>query len=305
MEEHELAREERPGDWAAWMEATGGRAPVAPLRPASLTGGPSPASRTTDVAALPPPDAEAEAPAAPEPEIQPLHDDGAEAPRSARREATRQRILDAAREVFAERGVIGGTVEDICERAGFTRGAFYSNFGDKDDVVDALVEREHERLLGHLEASFAGIDRAVVDAGGDLAAVCTALVDQLLRSIPIDRQVSLVQTELEIHAIRRPDQAGRFVAINLAFRDRIARFLEDGMRTLGRELLVDRVHLTDAIVAIAESSVRRALLSGPDADPDAMASAVLPGLLLALSKPLDDAPAGHGDTARQPGRQAG
>ena len=266
------------------MEGPGGRAPAAPARPGRVS--PSAA----DVAPTPVPVAEKEA--GPEPELVPLLDDGPDVPRSARREATRQRILDAAREVFAERGVIGGTVEDICERAGFTRGAFYSNFGDKDDVVDALVEREHERLLGHLEASFAGIDRAVVEAGGDLAAVCSALVDQLLRSIPIDRQVSLVQTELEIHAIRRPDQAGRFVAINLAFRERIARFLEDGMRTLGRELLVDRVHLTDAIVAIAESSVRRALLSGPDADPDAMASAVLPGLLLALSRPLDDAAAG-------------
>ena len=264
------------------MDGTG-RAPAAPPRPA-----PAPAPRTADLAAVPAP--------GPEPEAAPaLHDDpldGSDTPRSARREATRQRILDAAREVFAERGVIDGTVEDICERAGFTRGAFYSNFGDKDDVVDALVEREHGRLLGHLEASFAGIDRAVVEAGGDLAQVCAALVDQLLRSIPIDRQVSLVQTELEINAIRRPDQAGRFIEINLAFRDRIARFLEDGMRTLGRELLVDRVHLTDAIVAIAESSVRRALLSGPDADPDAMASAVLPGLLLALSRPLDDPPAG-------------
>jgi len=272
------------------MDGPGGHAPAAPSRPDTQA---SPTTRTR-----PSRSARAKAPAAspsvvppiplaPEPD-QPA-DDGAEAPRSARREATRQRILDAAREVFAENGVIGGTVEDICERAGFTRGAFYSNFADKDEVVAALVEREHERLLGHLEASFAGVDRAVAEAGGDLEAVCAALVDQLLRSIPIDRQVSLVQTELEIHAIRRPDQAGRFVAINLAFRDRIARFLEDGMRSLGRELLVDRVYLTDAIVAVAESSVRRALLTGPDADPDAMASAILPGLLLALSKPMDAA----------------
>src|SRR5512139_646545 len=74
--------------------------------------------------------------------------------RSARREVTRQRVLDAAREVFAERGVIGGTVEDICEAAGFTRGAFYSNFADKADVVRALLAREHGRLLEHLDATF-------------------------------------------------------------------------------------------------------------------------------------------------------
>ena len=272
------------------MEGTDGRAPVAPARAGlGAPGVPPPASGITVVA--PSSATEPEPEAASAPGRLSLSDDRPDVPRSARREATRQRILDAAREVFAERGVIGGTVEDICERAGFTRGAFYSNFGDKDDVIDALVERENERLLGHLESSFGQVDRAVADAGGDLEAVCAALVDQLLRTIPVDRQVSLVQTELEIFAIRRPDQARRFVAINLAFRDRIARFLEDGMRRLGRELLIDRAYLTDAIVAVAEGSVRRALLAGPDADPDAMASAVLPGLLLALSRPADDAPA--------------
>ena len=277
-----LVREERPGDWAAWMDGSGGRAPVAPSRPAPD----GPPERSADV----PAPAAREAPPVPAPEADPAHDDGADAPRSPRREATRQRILDAAREVFAERGVIGGTVEDICERAGFTRGAFYSNFNDKDDVVDALVEREHERLLAHLEAAIGEVEGVVADAGGDLTDVCAALVEQLLRSIPIDRQVSLVQTELEIFAIRRPEQARRFVAINLAFRDRIARFLEAAMHRLGRELLVDRLYLTDAIVAVAESSVRRALLVGPGADPDAMASAVLPGLLLALSRPTGEAP---------------
>ena len=84
--------------------------------------------------------------------------------RSARREATRQRVLDAAREVFAERGVIGGTVEDICERAGFTRGAFYSNFVDKDDVLRALIAREHARLIAQVDAGFALLGEAL---GGD------------------------------------------------------------------------------------------------------------------------------------------
>jgi AcrR family transcriptional regulator len=216
-----------------------------------------------------------------------------DAHRSARREATRQRILDAAREVFAEMGVIGGTVEDICERAGFTRGAFYSNFTDKDDVVDALVEREHNLLLEHLNSSFALVDKEVSEAP-DLATVLASLVDQILRSVPVDRQLSLVQTELEIFAIRRPDLARRFVETNNRFRARIGEFLDGAMRHHGRELLVDPSILTDAIVAIAERSVRRALLAGGDADPDAMASAVLPGLLLAFSRPVEAEPPATG-----------
>jgi AcrR family transcriptional regulator len=209
-----------------------------------------------------------------------------EAHLSPRREATRQRILDAAREVFAERGVIGGSVEDICERAGFTRGAFYSNFNDKDDVLDALVEREHARLLEHLDATFIEVDREVEEADS-LEAVLAGMVDRILRSIPVDRQLSLIQTELEIFAIRRPEHASRFLETNNRFRERIGILIDEAMRRYGRVLLVDPSVITDAIVAIAERSVRRALLAGGGADPDAMASAVLPGLLLALSRPAE------------------
>ncbi len=205
--------------------------------------------------------------------------------RSARREATRQRVLDAAREVFAERGVIGGTVEDICERAGFTRGAFYSNFSDKEDVLEALVAREHARLLEHLDASLALVDQELA-AAPDLATAIASIVDRILRSVPVDRQLSLVQTELEIHAVRRPELARSFLEANDRFRERIAAFLEAAMARNGLELTVDAVDVVDASVAVVERSVRRALLTGGDADPDAMARAVLPAMLLALSRPV-------------------
>ena len=81
-----------------------------------------------------------------------------EEPRSARREATRQRILDAARVVFAEKGVFGASIEDICEQAGFTRGAVYSNFADKDDILRAVIEREHQALLDHIAGSIDIVD---------------------------------------------------------------------------------------------------------------------------------------------------
>ena len=275
-----MGRERQPGDWAAWM---GTGAPSAPARePVPAKG---PVARVAEPVAVPA-EADARPVAAAAPPTQPDRDTGAapaeaeeavigDAHRSPRREATRQRILDAAREVFAEMGVIGGSVEDICERAGFTRGAFYSNFTDKDDVLDALVEREHTRLLGHLDATFVEVDREVEEADS-LEAVLAGMVDRILRSIPVDRQLSLIQTELEIFAIRRPEHAGRFLETNHRFRERIGALIDEAMRRYGRELLVDPSVITDAIVAIAERSVRRALLAGGDADPDAMASEVLP-----------------------------
>ena len=41
--------------------------------------------------------------------------------------------------MFADRGINGASVEEICEAAGYTRGAFYSNFADKSELVLALL----------------------------------------------------------------------------------------------------------------------------------------------------------------------
>lgn len=208
--------------------------------------------------------------------------------RSARREATRQRVLDAAREVFAERGVIGGTVEDICERAGFTRGAFYSNFVDKDDVLRALIAREHARLIAHVDAGFARLEESPDGTGPgarDPGATMAAVADRLLRAVPDDRHFSLIQTELEIHAVRDPDTSRPFLEADATFRARIADFLERGLRLLGRELVVDVEDATDAVVAIVERSTRRALLAGDHGDPYALARVMLPVLMAAASRP--------------------
>ncbi|MCR2213538.1 TetR/AcrR family transcriptional regulator, partial [Salmonella enterica] len=63
-------------------------------------------------------------------------------------------LLEAAAQVFAEAGLDGASVEAVCERAGFTRGAFYSNFESKDElflmltasVADARVRAVRQRV---------------------------------------------------------------------------------------------------------------------------------------------------------------
>ncbi len=71
------------------------------------------------------------------------HDVGARRTRAEQREVTRQRILDAATDAFTEHGFDGASIDDITARAGFSRGAFYSNFDDKTDL---LVQLAHSRV---------------------------------------------------------------------------------------------------------------------------------------------------------------
>lgn len=67
------------------------------------------------------------------------------------REETRTRLLDAAVEVFVARGIAAASVEDIAEAAGFSRGAFYSNFADKDALVLALLQRASDEAIAEIE----------------------------------------------------------------------------------------------------------------------------------------------------------
>ncbi len=50
------------------------------------------------------------------------------------RERTTQRLLAAARKLIAKRGLSATTLDDVAEEAGYTRGAFYSNFNSKGDL---------------------------------------------------------------------------------------------------------------------------------------------------------------------------
>ncbi len=215
---------------------------------------------------------------------------GGDGSRPRRRAATRERVLDAARDEFAERGVFGGTVEDICARAGFTRGAFYSNFADKNELLRALIAREHDRLLAHLDANIEGPEWTAA-VGGDPRATMAAIADRLLHSVPADRQLSLVFDELEIHAVRDPAIARLFSEADARFRARIAVFVERGLARLGRELVVDIADATDAVLAIVEQSIRRSLLSRGEREPYALARVMLPLVMAAASRPgaQDDA----------------
>lgn len=114
-------------------------------------------------------------------------------PLSRKRRQTQARLLDAALDAFADRGFHGTSVEDLCERAGFSRGAFYSNFSSKDELFVALYQRQAEQILATLT------DLAPA-AGDSLAEVLTELV----AAIPRDRRWHLVNTEFALHAVRDP-----------------------------------------------------------------------------------------------------
>lgn len=116
-----------------------------------------------------------------------------------RREVTVERLLDAALETFAERGFAAASVEDVCSRGGFTRGAFYSSFTSKDELFAALFTRELGREMARVEQLLAGL--------ADEPDPVTAAVDRCLSAFRSDRTWTLVATEYALHAARHPAAA--------------------------------------------------------------------------------------------------
>ena len=60
---------------------------------------------------------------------------------------TRQALLDAAAQVFANRGFGGASLDEIAEVAGYTKGAVYSNFGSKDELFLAVLQDRMRRQV--------------------------------------------------------------------------------------------------------------------------------------------------------------
>lgn len=65
------------------------------------------------------------------------------------RDDTKEKLFDAAARLFEERGISAASIEMIAAAAGFTRGAFYSNFDSKDDLIVAMLEHHVELSIVH------------------------------------------------------------------------------------------------------------------------------------------------------------
>ena len=110
-----------------------------------------------------------------------------ERPRAERGDATRNALLRAGRELFAERGFAAVGTEEIVARAGVTRGALYHHFADKRDLFRTVHEELEQSLVAGIGARIGGIEdpwelmvagvRAFLDACVDPAVMRIALLD--------------------------------------------------------------------------------------------------------------------------------
>jgi AcrR family transcriptional regulator len=152
------------------------------------------------------------------------------------REDVRARVLRAAGEVFLEHGYHHASTSEIAARAGFTKGALYSNFGGKEDLFLALVEEEATTRVEQLASGHGtvGLDR---------------LVDGLLELTRDDRP-GLVFAEFRAAAAQDPAVAARVAQVRRRLVGSMADRLDAEVAAAGLVLTVPPVEAATLLVAL-------------------------------------------------------
>ena len=179
-----------------------------------------------------------------------------------RRPITVGALLDAAMELFAEQGYGATSIPEICARAGLTKGAFYSNFPNKDALFLALLDRSWQRRAEWLRRAMPAGEAAARLADGE----------DRRPALAVDRQWTLVSMEFSLHAIRRPAVAALLVSHEVRVRAELAALIAEALERSGRVPTVPAVDLARMVVAVTEGADIQALT---DAAADAVVQADL------------------------------
>ena len=142
-----------------------------------------------------------------------------------RRELTRTALLDAASDVFARR-FHAASLEEIAEAAGFTRGAIYKNFGNKEDLFLAVIERRIEAQLKRFSDAF--------QEDGATGAMDVDKLAEIWNSILAgDPEWFALDLEFRLYAMRNAEARERWVAHERDFLGLVTRFIKEQGDALG------------------------------------------------------------------------
>lgn len=199
---------------------------------------------------------------------------------TARRERTRERLLDAAAVVFARQGFQAASVEAIAEAAGFTRGAFYSNFESKEALFLALTDRQARAHIAALEAAVGGLEIDVVrDQHVDHDAIREVLAVVTDSKTP-ESCWYLMNLEFELLAMRDEAIGAAWLAQQRAMRTELAAALTRVLAGLGLRFTTEPAVAVDLLLGAYQTAARDAYVAGLGA-PEPAAVEALVDLLIA------------------------
>ena len=188
--------------------------------------------------------------------------------REDRRLQTREALRESALREFARFGVSGTSAERIAEAAGFTRGAFYAHFENKQVLLlDLIGERMATEQSSWLE---------LTESELDLDALLDTFHERTLRFDP-DGLWSMIAAETYLYALRDPAFAEQYRSYHESVRATFTHIIESLLQRAGKRAPVPVDDLCDAFLALS-----RTMRLPPAAQSDAAPQPMSPQLLMTL-----------------------
>jgi AcrR family transcriptional regulator len=183
------------------------------------------------------------------------------------KDQTRQRLLDAAQAIFMKKGFVAASVEDIAGAAGYTRGAFYSNFRSKNELFLELLRRDHETMQAGLRAIF------------ENAATREEMEERVMRyysNLHRENKCFLLWVEAKLLAARDGRFRLRFNAFLHEKLEQLAAYVREFSARVGTPMLLPPEMLAMGLMGLCDG-VQFFYTVDPQNVPSEMAEAVLAG----------------------------
>ena len=167
--------------------------------------------------------------------------------RERRLEHTRALLLDAAAEVFAEKGFMAASVDDIAHAAGYTKGAIYKHFVAKEDLFLAVNDRYWRRYFD----TFTEVLSTATHVGAQELEKIAERWRELSRERGA-RHAALGQ-EFTLYLLRNPTARERVAEKRLHVAESLAKYIVQGVDRLGGALLMPALTFARLLIATTDA----------------------------------------------------
>jgi AcrR family transcriptional regulator len=167
--------------------------------------------------------------------------------RERRLERTRSLLLDAAEQVFAEKGFMPATLDDIARAAGYSKGAIYKYFTTKEDLFLAASDRYWRRYFDNFAE--------VMSSADEIGAQELEEIGDRWRQLSQDRgaEHAALGLEFSLYLLRNPDARERVAAKRTEVVEALAKFIVEGIDHLGATLLIPPTTFAHIIIATTDA----------------------------------------------------
>jgi AcrR family transcriptional regulator len=196
-----------------------------------------------------------------------------------RRQMTREHLLMAAAQIFAEKGFYGTSMEEVAGLAGFSKGAVYSNFRSKEDLFLDVLGWIYDQEIAALKETLRSTDAPSESRLSDFVTLVKG------QGIAAGADWSVLYEEFHLYALRNPEAKARLAELDRRDVEEVAKVIEEERERLGFRPIESATDAARIVIALIKGvSMMRSLepeLAGDEGFLDRVMEFIARGLLSA------------------------